>query len=65
MNLRGGWEIMEMYIPVMVLTECPKIYLKSVLHLFMYTKKSFLKQMQYRFAVNFGTLSKYHERENY
>ena len=34
-------------------TECPKIYRKSVLHLLTYR----FKQMQYRFAVNFGTLS--------
>ena len=37
-------------------TECPKIYRKSVHHLPKYTTN--LLQMQYRFAVNFWTLSK-------
>ena len=37
-------------------TECPKIYCKFVLHLLVY-RKSIVTQMQYRFAVNFGTLS--------
>ena len=36
----------------------PKTYRKSVLHLLMYICKSILKQLQYRFAVNFGTLSR-------
>ena len=38
-------------------TNCPKIYRKSVLHLLKVYCKSILKQMQYRFGVNFGTLS--------
>ena len=36
------------------LTECPKIYRKSVLR---YRFAVFLQKMQYRFALNFGTLS--------
>ena len=40
-------------------TECPKIYRPSVLHLLKYTTN--LQQMQYRFAVNFGTLSRYNK----
>ena len=39
-----------------VITECPKIYRKFVLHLLKY-RCCKLKQMQYRFAVNFWTLS--------
>ena len=38
-------------------TECPKIYRKSVLHLLKYTANLYFKPMQYRFAVNFETLS--------
>ena len=41
----------------MVLTEYPKIYRKYVLHLLKYTTNIILKQIQYRFAVNFGTIS--------
>ena len=37
------------------LPECPEIYRTSVLQLLKYTAS--LKQMQYRFAVTFGTLS--------
>ena len=37
-------------------TECPKIYRKYVLYLIKYTTNLYL-QMQYRFAVNFETLS--------
>ena len=38
-------------------TECPKIYSKSVLHLLKYIFAVYLKKIQYRFAVHFGTLS--------
>ena len=40
-------------------TECPKIYRKSVLHLYLQVYIcDILEQMQYRFAVNVGTLSR-------
>ena len=39
-----------------LVTECPKIYRKYVLQVY---RQSILKQMQCRFAVNFGTLSTY------
>ena len=38
-------------------TECPKINRKSVLHLLKYRFAVYVLQMQYRVAVNFGTLS--------
>ena len=44
------------YMSVVYTTECPKIYRKPVLHLLKY-RFAVIKQMQYRFAVNFGTLS--------
>ena len=37
-------------------TESPKINRKSVLHLRKYTTNLYYMHMQYRFAVNFGTL---------
>ena len=37
-------------------TECPKIQRKSVLHLLKYNANQYNTQMQYRLAVNFGTL---------
>ena len=40
-------------------TECPKINRKSVLHLLKYRFAVYVLQMQYRVAVNFGTLSRY------
>ena len=47
--------------PFFIVTDCPKIYRKSVLHLLksmgLVCCKFTLKQMQYMFAVNFGTLS--------
>ena len=44
-------------VPVTVHTECPKIYRKYVLQLLRYTANLYLCMIQYRFAVNFGTLS--------
>ena len=44
---------------LMPYTECPKIYRKSVLHL---VDLRLLKQMEYKFAVHFGTLSTYIEK---
>ena len=41
---------------VSTVTECPKIYRISVLHLLKYTANVYLI-MQFRFAVQFGTLS--------
>jgi len=46
-------------VDITICTECPKMYCKSVLHLLKAKlRKSILKQMQYRFAVNFWTLCK-------
>ena len=48
-----GFKLPQEYI--ILITACPKFYCKSVLHLPKYTVNLYL--MQYRFAVNFGTLS--------
>ena len=46
---KGFFTILQ-FDPLYRTTECPKIYRKSI-----------LKQMQYRFAVNFGTLNRFRE----
>ena len=43
--IEHGWTLAPYFAHEIVPTECPKIYRKSVLH-----------RLQYRFAVNFGTL---------
>ena len=42
----------------LLLTECPKSYRKFLLHACLSILQIYTKQMQYRFAVTFGTLSK-------
>ena len=57
---KTGFERTLFYNYDMVLyTECPKSYRKFVLHLLKNRFAFIIKQMQYRFAVTFGTLSIY------
>ena len=51
------WPPRVWLLSVIIHTEYPKIYRKSVLHLLKYEFAVYIKQMQYIFAVNFGTLS--------
>ena len=50
------WFIWTKFFSLMC-TQCLKIYRKSILHLLKNRFSVYLKQLHYRFAVNFGTLS--------